>query len=317
MTGEKGTVTGFLRLCVRYAEDSLKRKQTRIGTDDERPEDVKDISAWESYRDFTARAVFEVESGELDSWFEHLDDENWRPQPDDSSNNNCTDESASKTAVNTELTGNNGIGSIDLAAMDYLERRTILDGVISPRPIVLASTRSGDGIDNLSGLSSLALVSNHPPQIALSLSQDREGRRRDTFLNLVETGKITLHVLPSSRDMAELIDAASQAIAPDKSEWELLDYSPQSSPSQVNPNASDWPAILPLASAALECELLEVIALPEGAVAQLCLLAVRNIIAPPATMSALKSGQALNSLCQHGSYRLTPAPNSWSFDCSP
>ena len=53
----------FLRRCVKYADESIRRKKQRGES-----EDV--ISKWSDYRDFTAHAVEEVTSGDLDSWLE-------------------------------------------------------------------------------------------------------------------------------------------------------------------------------------------------------------------------------------------------------
>ena len=53
----------FLRRCVKYADESIRRKQQRGDSED-------DISKWVAYRDFTAHAVDEVISGDLDSWLE-------------------------------------------------------------------------------------------------------------------------------------------------------------------------------------------------------------------------------------------------------
>tara|TARA_B100001559_G_scaffold28889_1_gene22326 strand:+ start:549 stop:752 length:204 start_codon:yes stop_codon:yes gene_type:complete len=56
-------VTSFLRKCVTYANDSIKRKRDRGDSEEE-------IEKWENYRDFTEHAVMEVSNGELDEWLE-------------------------------------------------------------------------------------------------------------------------------------------------------------------------------------------------------------------------------------------------------
>ena len=56
-------VTSFLRKCVTYANDSIKRKRDRGDSEEE-------IEKWETYRDFTEHAVMEVSNGELDEWLE-------------------------------------------------------------------------------------------------------------------------------------------------------------------------------------------------------------------------------------------------------
>tara|TARA_B000000609_G_scaffold155239_1_gene145968 strand:+ start:113 stop:316 length:204 start_codon:yes stop_codon:yes gene_type:complete len=59
----RSLVTSFLRKCVTYADDSIKRKRDRGDSEEE-------ILKWETYRDFTEHAVMEVSNGELDEWLE-------------------------------------------------------------------------------------------------------------------------------------------------------------------------------------------------------------------------------------------------------
>ena len=59
----RSLVTSFLRKCVIYANDSIKRKRDRGDSEEE-------IEKWETYRDFTEHAVMEVSNGELDEWLE-------------------------------------------------------------------------------------------------------------------------------------------------------------------------------------------------------------------------------------------------------
>ena len=59
----RSLVTSFLRKCVTYADDSIKRKRDRGDSEEE-------IGKWETYRDFTQHAVMEVSNGELDEWLE-------------------------------------------------------------------------------------------------------------------------------------------------------------------------------------------------------------------------------------------------------
>ena len=53
-------VERFLRRCVTYANESIRRKRKR-------GEDEETILKWTIYRDFTAHAAEEVAAGDLDS----------------------------------------------------------------------------------------------------------------------------------------------------------------------------------------------------------------------------------------------------------
>jgi hypothetical protein len=59
----RNLVVSFLRKCVRYANDSIRRKT-------DRGEEEEEISRWVAYRDFTEHSVIEVSNGDLDSWLE-------------------------------------------------------------------------------------------------------------------------------------------------------------------------------------------------------------------------------------------------------
>jgi|TARA_B110000263_G_scaffold249937_1_gene269376 hypothetical protein len=59
----RNLIASFLRQCVEYANDSIRRKT-------DRGEEEEEISRWVAYRDFTEHSVIEVSNGDLDSWLE-------------------------------------------------------------------------------------------------------------------------------------------------------------------------------------------------------------------------------------------------------
>ena len=125
----------------------------------------------------------------------------------------------------------------------------------------------------------------------IALSQDREGKQRDTYLNLIENKECELQFLGPSMKAAQDADLAGKPV--EGSEWELLD--------------SDGP-IHPLAVIVLRCRLVEDNPLPEGAVARLLTLRVESMVVP----SYLPPEEGLSLLCQHGMDRLTPSPIDWA-----
>ena len=60
---KRNLVERFLRRCVTYANESIRRKSERGVSGEE-------IAKWVVYRDFTLHAADEVASGDLDSWLE-------------------------------------------------------------------------------------------------------------------------------------------------------------------------------------------------------------------------------------------------------
>jgi flavin reductase (DIM6/NTAB) family NADH-FMN oxidoreductase RutF len=295
MSDGKAAVVDFLRRCVLYADNSMNRKH-------DRDEDPEEIRRWQAYRDFTAYSLHEVERGELDDWFT-TDGEEERKVP---------------THLGEPL--GDSATSTPMEHLDHQERAGWLAAAIAPRPLMLLSSVSSEGVANLCPVTSVCVLSNHPPLLGVSLSEDRAGRPRDTLVNLMEGGvasedksgaKVTVMPLPATWDAAHLVDHTATPIPASKSEWDGLKEEPMASAS-----GDDWPPLHPMAPVALECELVAIHDLP-GAVAKLAVLRVENLLhadyegrgrgpPDPETWRAL--------LCQYGLDRLTAGPDglAWS-----
>ena len=234
---EKDSIIKFLDRCVEYANDSIERKR-------ERGENETEIKRWEAYRDFTAYASDEVSRGDLDDWF---------------------DENEKKFDLNS------GINSLEVDNMNHQERARWLSAIISPRPLILVSTISKDGIPNLAPMSSVSVVSNSPPLLGMSLSTNREGRPRDTLVNLKETGKATLAILPVNSKSFEMVNMTRKPIPRSESEWGEIEGLNDISEMVTAPKA---------AIAAIETTLVECYKLPMDAVAEWVVLKVDSIIRP-------------------------------------
>jgi len=240
----------FLKKCIAYADSSIERKESR-------GDDTKIIAEWNAYRNYTQYALEEIEKGDLDHWFT-------RPE--------------SKAEM-----------EIDMDELDHASRSQWLSAAASPRPLALVSTRNGEK-ENLAPITSLSVVSNSPPLVIMSLSQNRDGKKRDTYHNLKENGVCELQFLAASEKSAIDADLAGKSV--EGSEWDLLD--------------SEGP-IHPLAVIVMRCRLIEDNPLPEGAVARLLTLRVESMVVP----SYLPPEEGLSILCQHGMDRLTPSPQDW------
>ena len=186
---EKMLVVEFLQRCVDYADASISRKRKR-GEESEVPR-------WQAYRDFTAYSILEIKSGKLDAWFRGEDVEISSP-----SNDKALQE------------------RILMDDLEHGERANLLDGLIAPRPIFVAATSSENNVPNLSLLSTVSVAANSPALLTCSLSQDREGRPRDTLLNLRENPVVDLHLMQASLDATKVAEAASKALPREDSEWE-------------------------------------------------------------------------------------------------
>lgn len=258
---KKDIVADFLKRCIDYSDKSIARKEARGET--------QEIPAWQSYRDFTAYSLEEIQSGKLDDWF------------GEGKNSNLFD----------------NCHQIDIDELQHGQRATWLSGILSPRPLLIAATENAQGDGNLAPLSSVMVVSNTPPLLIASLSQSREGRPRDTLVNLRLNGKAILHLLPATQQSAQDVALTASQLPAQESEWNICDLSP------VKGNKM----LAGQAVAALQVTMIEERDLPQ-AVAKLVILKVEKLFVSDEELPV----NGLRVLCQHGIDRLTPAPESWS-----
>ena len=271
-------VSRFLRRCVTYADSSIERKKSR-------GEDSSEISNWENYRQFTSFSASEVESGELDTW---LEDGDYRSEPNGFS----------------ALSDNRRY--LTLEEISHEERRNLLASLLMPRPISLVATKSSKGIHNLAPMSSIGVVSNSPPIVTISLSKSREGKERDTLVNLRDQGigsSCMIFILPATLESAKNVQLTSTRSPIEESEWDLIDEE------MIIEN--EMP-ILPSAMAAMRCKLMEIHPLPGGSLASLAILKVESII----TSDDFSSSSEVQKLMQIDFNKLGPSSNKndWNFE---
>jgi flavin reductase (DIM6/NTAB) family NADH-FMN oxidoreductase RutF len=205
---------------------------------------------------------------------------------------------------------NGDVRNIDIDSLEHLERAAWLSALVAPRPVLLLSTVSEDGVANLCPVTSVSVLANSPPLLGISLSQDRSGRPRDTLVNLQNGSKISAMVLPGTWDASLLVNQTAEPIPPERSEWDGLAESIES------PNG--FPSHHPISAAVLECELAELHPLPD-AVATLAILRVQNILRPDIGTKRQMPPDAETwrpLLAQFGRDRLTSGPDgsAWSFE---
>ena len=271
-------VSRFLRRCVTYADASINRKKLR-------GEDPKDISDWENYRQFTSFSASEVESGELDTWLEDGDYE-------------------SEPSSEVSLDGEHLVSKLEDLSHD--ERRNWLASLMMPRPISLVGTVSSDGVQNLAPMSSIGVVSNTPPLLTISLSKSRDGKERDTLVNLRNSGigsSCMVFILPADLDSARNVQETSSKLPINESEWDLIN-------GQMISN--DGLPLLSSSIAAMRWKMIEIHPLPEGSSASLVILRVESIV----TSSGIDSSNIPQKLMQIDYNKLGPSSNKndWDFE---
>ncbi|MCE9634188.1 MAG: flavin reductase family protein [Planctomycetes bacterium] len=102
-----------------------------------------------------------------------------------------------------------------LAAADAYR---LLIACVVPRPIAWVSTVDALGRANLAPFSFFAGITATPPTVLISVGRSR-GRRKDTALNLLETGEAVVHIPPQR--LAEAMVATSADVPHGVDEFDL------------------------------------------------------------------------------------------------
>lgn len=131
------------------------------------------------------------------------------------------------------------------------ERRNLdslraLASALAPRPVVLVSTLSADGVLNVAPFSMVMPLSAEPPLLALGISPPGDGGVKTTLRNLLDSGEFVVNT--ASQALLEAAVAAS------------LDHGPPPPGRfQTMPSETVRPPRLVGAVAQLECRLAEVL----------------------------------------------------------
>lgn len=100
----------------------------------------------------------------------------------------------------------------------------LLSDIVVPRPIAWISTVSDLGISNLAPFSAYAMVSAKPPLVCFSVMTTRDGRKKDTILNIETTKEFVISVV--TEDLAEVMNLTSAPYPRDVSEYEKVGLTP-------------------------------------------------------------------------------------------
>jgi flavin reductase (DIM6/NTAB) family NADH-FMN oxidoreductase RutF len=100
--------------------------------------------------------------------------------------------------------------SLDPLALPVPERHQLLLSTVSPRPIAFASTVDAQGRPNLAPFSFFNVFSSNPPTLVFSPARGgRDGKLKDTLLNVREVPEVVINVV--SYAMVQQMSLASTA----------------------------------------------------------------------------------------------------------
>lgn len=135
------------------------------------------------------------------------------------------------------------------------ERYGLLIGAILPRPIAWVSTVSPQGAANLAPFSFFTGITAEPMSVCFAPANTREGRAKDTLVNIRANGQFVLNLATESN--VEKMNHTSADYPYGTSEFEKAGLTPVPSLKVKPPRVKESPLHM-------ECELIQVVTVSEG-----------------------------------------------------
>jgi len=148
-------------------------------------------------------------------------------------------------------------------ALAAADRYKLLIGAITPRPIALVSTISGDGKPNLAPFSFFAGVGSDPMTVLFCPANSASGQEKDTLRNaklVAEGGQGEFVVNVATATHASRVAAAAEPLAYGESEFDLTGFT-------MAPSRVVRPGRVGESPVAFECRTVQVIRTNPGAAA--------------------------------------------------
>lgn len=139
--------------------------------------------------------------------------------------------------------------------MSVAEVYRLMVQLITPRPIAWISTVSQEGVANLAPYSFYNGVGANPPSLLFCPANQRDGSRKDSLVNVLQTKEFVVNVVSESD--AALMNQTSAQYAPGVSESEVLGI-------ETQPAETVDPPRVVSSLAQFECRLLQHIELATG-----------------------------------------------------
>jgi len=95
--------------------------------------------------------------------------------------------------------------------------------LIVPRPIGWISTVSAQGVHNLAPYSQFQMVNSECPYVMVGCNQNRQGRRKDTVVNIEQTGEFVYNM--ATFDLRTAMNASAADLPPEVDEFAVAGLS--------------------------------------------------------------------------------------------
>ncbi len=147
---------------------------------------------------------------------------------------------------------------IDPQSIDPRDMYHLLIHLITPRPIAWVSTVSVNGKTNLAPYSFFNGVSARPPAVVFCPANNREGRKKDTLVNVEAVSQFVVNIVTETN--AEIMNQTASMLPYEESEFDAYGLTPVQSETVRPPRLKESPA-------SLECRVHDIIRIGEGPLA--------------------------------------------------
>jgi flavin reductase (DIM6/NTAB) family NADH-FMN oxidoreductase RutF len=144
---------------------------------------------------------------------------------------------------------------IDPSQLDWKDAHELLVGAILPRPIAFISTIGNDGVNNVAAFSFFAPISVQPAYIGFSIGRYRDGRKKDTLVNIEFSKDFVINIV--TEELVDAMNQASKDYPSDVDEFKEVGLTPVKSDLVRSPRVAESPV-------SMECRLVQILQFGEA-----------------------------------------------------
>jgi flavin reductase (DIM6/NTAB) family NADH-FMN oxidoreductase RutF len=145
--------------------------------------------------------------------------------------------------------------TLDFETLPPREAYNWMIHAITPRPIAWVSTISAEGKTNLAPFSFFQGVCSKPPMLMFSGAIDRNGKRKDSVINVGQVPEFVVNIVPHA--LAEVMNLTATPLPHGESEFEKFGI-------ESAPSVKVRPLRVAAAPVAFECRLDRIVDLGDG-----------------------------------------------------
>lgn len=139
---------------------------------------------------------------------------------------------------------------IDPSNLDIRDSHELIVGSIVPRPIAFISTIGEDGVYNVAPFSAFAPVCTKPMLVGFNISWTRDGRKKDTAVNIEFSRDFVINVVNEA--MAEAMNQSSMDYPSNVDEFKETGFTPVKADIVKSPMVGESPINM-------ECRLVQIL----------------------------------------------------------